>query len=245
MKTLNFSMWIKAIRVIPRLKRDEFDKLDFVSKWLIITRSAVFVMTFISASIAGIFAIKYDMFNFNIWFLTTLGLIFAHATNNLVNDFVDHLKGVDKGNYFRVQYGPHPFEDNLMDFKEILKYVVVTGLIALLIGIYLVNIRKGIAIPLIIIGSFFVLFYTFPLKYIGLGELSVLLVWGPLMVGGAYFIITGIVDKNVIIASFPYAIGVTTVLFGKHIDKFDFDKQKGIKTFPVLIGKKIRDFLFY
>ena len=65
----------------------------------------------------------------------------------------------------------------------------------------------------LVFGAFFVLFYTFPLKYIGLGEVAVLLVWGPLMVGGAYHVITGRWDWQVALASLPYALGTTTVLF--------------------------------
>jgi len=33
-------------------------------------------------------------------------------------------------------------------------------------------------------------------------------------------------------------LGVTTVIFGKHIDKLDMDKAKGIHTLPVVIGEK-------
>ena len=47
------------------------------------------------------------------------------------------------------------------------------------------------------------LFYTWPLKYIGLGEIAVLLVWGPLMIGGGYFVITGVWDWNVVLAGLP------------------------------------------
>jgi 1,4-dihydroxy-2-naphthoate octaprenyltransferase len=71
-----------------------------------------------------------------------------------------------------------------------------------------------------------------------LGELSVLIVWGPLMIGGGYYAITGAWDWNVIIASLVYALGVTTVIFGKHVDKYEVDKQKGIHTLPVIIGEK-------
>ena len=53
---MNPAMWAKALRIIPRLDKDEWDRLDFVSKWLIATRAAVLIMTFISAAIAGIFA---------------------------------------------------------------------------------------------------------------------------------------------------------------------------------------------
>jgi 1,4-dihydroxy-2-naphthoate octaprenyltransferase len=87
-------------------------------------------------------------------------------------------------------------------------------------------------------GAFFVLFYTWPLKYIGLGEIAVILVWGPLMVGGGYYVITGQWSWPVALASLVYALGPTTVIFGKHIDKHDPDKAKGIHTLPVIIGEK-------
>jgi 1,4-dihydroxy-2-naphthoate octaprenyltransferase len=41
-----------------------------------------------------------------------------------------------------------------------------------------------------------------------------------------------------VIASLPYVLGVTTVIFGKHIDKLEMDKAKGIHTLPVVIGEK-------
>jgi 1,4-dihydroxy-2-naphthoate octaprenyltransferase len=69
----------------------------------------------------------------------------------------------------------------------------------------LIYLRGGLTLILLGMGAFFVLFYTFPLKYIALGEIAVLVVWGPLMVGGGYYEITGIWDWNVVIASLPYA----------------------------------------
>jgi 1,4-dihydroxy-2-naphthoate octaprenyltransferase len=41
-----------------------------------------------------------------------------------------------------------------------------------------------------------------------------------------------------VLASLPYVLGVTTVIFGKHIDKLDMDLKKGIHTLPVVIGEK-------
>ena len=43
--------------------------------------------------------------------------------------------------------------------------------------------------------------------------------------------------------SLPYAILVTTVLIGKHIDKLDADADKGIHTLPVLLGRERSLFL--
>ena len=64
------------------------------------------------------------------------------------------------------------------------------------------------------------------------------LVWGPLMVVGTFFVATGEIPSWAWIASLPYAILVTTVLFGKHIDKIEADTKKGVRTMPVLLGEK-------
>ena len=103
----------------------------------------------------------------------------------------------------------------------------------------LILLQGGITWILLGLGAFFVIFYTWPLKYIGLGEIAVLIVWGPLMIGGGYYVITGTWEWNVLLASLPYALGVTGVIFGKHIDKFDMDKERGIHTLPVILGEKI------
>jgi 1,4-dihydroxy-2-naphthoate octaprenyltransferase len=234
---MNVSMWAKAVNVIPRVSKEEWDGLDVISRWLIATRSAVLVMTFISAAIAGLLAARAGRFDLVLWLMVTVGLLFAHATNNLINDLTDHLKGVDKDNYFRAQYGPQPLEHGLMTRGQVFLYIAVTGLIALGAGAILVAVRGEATLALLGIGAFFVLFYTWPLKYIGLGEVAVILVWGPLMVGGGYYVITGEVSLPVILASMPVALAATTVLFGKHIDKLEADAGKGIRTMPVLLGE--------
>jgi 1,4-dihydroxy-2-naphthoate octaprenyltransferase len=232
------SKWLIALTVVPRVDKEEWDRLDFVSKWLIATRSVVLIMTFLSSAIGGLLAYKMGKFQFLPWLLCALGLVLAHATNNLLNDLIDHLQGVDRDNYFRVQYGPQPLENGLMSFKTHFLYIFFTGLVAFIIGVYLVYLRFPIALYLFLAGSFFLLFYTFPLKYIGMGELAVLIVWGPLMVGGSYYISSGEWSWKVVVASLPYALGVTSVLLGKHIDKYEFDKARGIRTLPVILGER-------
>lgn len=68
--------------------------------------------------------------------------------------------------------------------------------------------------------------------------MAVFLVWGPLMIGGGYYVLAHQWNWNVVWASLPYVLGVTTVIFGKHIDKIDVDKTKNIHTLPVVIGEK-------
>ena len=235
---INLQVWADALRVIPRISREEWDRLDVIARWLISTRAAVLIMTFLSGGIAGILAWRAGQFNLLNWVLLEIGLILAHATNNLLNDYTDFVKGVDQDNYYRSQYGPQPLVHGLMSKQELLRYAIITGLLAVAAGAVLISFQGTLALILLGLGAFFVLFYTWPLKYIALGELAVLIVWGPLMIGGGYFVITGAWDWNVVIASLPYAFGVTTVIFGKHVDKFLEDKEKRIFTLPVVIGER-------
>ncbi len=237
---MNFAMWKKALQVIPAVSKNEWDSLDFVSKWLISTRAAVLVMTFISAALAGLFALRDGKFDLVPWLALTLGLMLAHATNNLFNDYTDYVKGVDKDNYFRTMYGPQPVANGLLTTTQLLTYTAATGTIAAALGVYLIAINSWDPVIWLLLGlgAFFVLFYTWPLKYIALGEVAVLLVWGPLMIGGGYYVLTHQWDWNVVWASLPYYFGVTTVIFGKHIDKIRVDKEKGIHTLPVLLGER-------
>jgi 1,4-dihydroxy-2-naphthoate octaprenyltransferase len=81
--------------------------------------------------------------------------------------------------------------------------------------------------------------YTAPplrLKKRGLGEPDVLVVWGPLMVGGTYYSAVGHLPWQVIAASLPYGLLCTAVLMGKHVDKIPWDEAEGIRTLPVILG---------
>ena len=236
---MNIRMWGKALQVIPRISKEEWDGLDVISKWLIAVRAAVLIMTFLSAAIAGILAIQAGKFNFWLWLPLVIGLVMAHATNNLINDYTDFVRGVDQDNYYRAQYGPQPLVHGLLNKRQLIQYAVITGLIAVACGAILIYARGGYTLLLMGLGAFFVLFYTFPLKYIALGEVAVLVVWGPLMIGGGYYVITGEWDWLVVLASLPYALGVTGVIFGKHIDKIEMDRERGIRTLPVLLGDRI------
>ncbi len=237
---MNFAMWRKALKVIPEVSKPEWERLDVISKWLISTRAAVLVMTFISAALAGLFAWRDGAFDFLPWLALTLGLILAHASNNIFNDYTDFVRGVDKDNYYRNIYGAQPIASGLMTRRQHLTYFVVTVLLAFALGLYLA-VYTGFSTTtwvLIGLGAFFLLFYTWPLKGMALGEIAVLIVWGPLMIGGGYYVLTQQWSWNVVLASLPYVLGVTTVIFGKHIDKLDMDEAKGIHTLPVVIGEK-------
>ena len=229
-------MWLKALKVMPRLSRKEWDGLDVLSRWLVATRAAALVMSLISAGIGGLLALRDGPISGWKWLLIAFGLVMAHGTNNLLNDLVDYRRGVDKGNYFRDQYGPQVLETGFLTARRHLLYAIVTGVLALAAGVALGLVTGWMTWVLIGVGAFFLLFYTWPLKYVALGELSLLIVWGPLMIGGAYYVLAGTWSWIAVVAGLPYALGVSATLVGKHLDKMDMDRQKHITTLPVLIG---------
>ena len=242
---MNFKLWEKALQTIPNVSKEDWNDLDPISRWLISTRAAVLVMTIISATLAGLFAIRNGSFQLLPWLALTFGLVMAHASNNLLNDLTDFIRGVDQKDYYRTLYGTQPLVDGLMTRGQSLTYFGISAVLALASGLYLIwqNNNDSFIWVLIGLGAFFLLFYTWPIKYLALGEVSVFIVWGPLMIGGGYYVIAHQWDWNVVWATLPYALGVTTVIFGKHIDKIAGDRERNIRTLPVLIGERAARYL--
>jgi 1,4-dihydroxy-2-naphthoate octaprenyltransferase len=231
-------LWLRALYTIPRVNPSEVDP---ISRWLILGRVSVVVMSAISAVIGGLLAARDDVFDLPLLILVALGLILAHTGSNLVNDFWDFRHGIDTPDSPRATYGPHPFTDERNSYKE---FIIVTGVLLLLatvIGVYLTAAAGLWVLAFALGGAFVLLFYSggpIPLKYFGLGELAVFIVWGPLMIGGSYYVMAEELPWWVVLASIPYGLGVTTVLFGKHLDKLSFDTAKGIRTMPIVLGEK-------
>ncbi|MGB9606903.1 MAG: prenyltransferase [bacterium] len=238
MRKPNPSIWLKTIAIVPQITSEEWARLDILSKWLIAIRARFLVMTVVSCAIGGLLAFKVGKFQFFPWLLCTIGYLFAHATANILNDLVDYLLGVDRGNYLRLYDEPHPLAHNLMSLKGHFLCTLLTSSLTLIIWIYLVLLRDQLALLLFLAQIFILLFYTYPLKWVGLGELAIFATWGPLMVGGCYFFTSGEWSWQVVLASIPQALGVTSVLLGDHLDKYELDKAKGIRTLPVIIGER-------
>src|SRR5512146_1383642 len=239
------AMWRKSLAQLIRMEdKQEWDRLDILSKWFIATRSAVGTITLYSGLIGGLLAWQYlhangKPFSFITWLILTLGLFIAHGTNNLINDYTDYSRGIDKDNYFRTQYGVHPLAQGFWDKRTHLIWFGVSGLLATLAGIYALFYTNfsPIVIWLFAVGALILLFYTYPLKYVGIGELSIFIIWGPLMIAGVYYVLTGIWDWAVVLASIPIGLNVVTINLGKHSDKLKEDKVKKVRTLPVLVGE--------
>ena len=158
---VNTSMWIKALRVIPQISKDEWKTLDVISRWLIATRAAVFIMTALAAAIGGLLAYRSGNFSWDLFILSLLGIVMAHASNNLLNDLVDHT-------VFPDSVTP---ADSMMtgmmndELQALLQAILVaTFLVFLVMAMQFESPRFSfmvmMCIPFALIGSFLLLFIT-------------------------------------------------------------------------------------
>jgi 1,4-dihydroxy-2-naphthoate polyprenyltransferase len=241
---LNLGMWKRALTGLVKIDpKEEWERLDLFSKWFIATRSGVTIVTLYSCAIGGLLAWRDGFFSVLPWLIVTVGLFIAHGTNNLLNDYTDFSRGVDSDNYFRTQYGVHPLFQKFWTKPQQLRWFVVSGFLAVLAGVYaLFYTHFSIEIiGLFVFGAIVLLFYTWPLKHIALGELCIFLIWGPILVSAVYLVLArGMVDSvwAVALAGVPFGLSVVSINLGKHIDKSAEDRKKRVGTLPVVIGDK-------
>lgn len=229
---------VQALTAMPHVSPGAWQATPLFVRWLISARASVLIMTFSSAALGGLLTLSDPDWDIGSWLVCTCGLLLAHAANNQLNDLTDSIRGIDEGNYFRVRYGAHVLEDGLLSRRGLITYMAITGGLAAVCGLWLIlTVSRGLLLPFAL-GSLLLLFYTWPLKQWGLGELAVIVVWGPLMVGGTGYATTGHWSWATAMIGLLFALGPTAVIFGKHIDKLTFDQAKGVATLPVRLGGK-------
>ena len=222
--------------------------LDTIGKWLVITRAAVFPMTIWSGTIGALLAAETARVTGLVTVdyvgvvLAIVGLVIAHAANNMINDYFDTSGGVDTEGYVRALYAPHPILSGWVTKATLRNAILLLTTIDALIMLLLAYWHGPLVIAFALAGLFLSVFYVAPplnLKRHGLGEVDVFLTWGPLMIGGTYLVATSTIPTWVLVFSIPYALLVTSVLFGKHIDKIVPDTALGIRTLPVILGERL------
>lgn len=222
---------------MPAIDAASWQSLGVVSRWVVMTRAAVLVMTVCAALIGILLAASIGNVSPVSALLVVVGLTAAHATNNLLNDWIDWRQGLDRGDYFRARYGTHVLDQGLVNQRVFAGYVLATASVALACGGFLAISEGASVLVLMAIGAVLVIFYTWPLKRIGAGEFAVLAVWGPLMIGGTAHVLTGTLSAFVLLISLVFGIAPTLLILGKHIDKAEQDQARQVSTLPVLVGE--------
>jgi len=241
MSVLNPKLWWGAFTGFYRPGTQDVRNLDRVSLFLYAARSVILVISAQAAIIAGLLAAGADRFGWGNFVGVLVGFVVAHMISNLSNDYFGFTRGHDTPDSPRMRYTVHPLASGLLDRRTLLTGLALLGVVGLAITAYFIRERGWMGAAFAVAGVSLMFLYDAaptPLKSIGLGEFAVLVVWGPLMVGGGFAMITGQLSANAMFASLPYGLSVMTILMGKHIDQLDFDSGKDIHTLPVLIGER-------
>jgi 1,4-dihydroxy-2-naphthoate octaprenyltransferase len=207
----------------------------------VITRAGVLPMTLTAAAIAGLLAARRPGFAGGWYALAFSGLVLAHVSNNLVNDLFDTSTGLDTEDYPRALYAPHPILSGMITRAGLVRAAVLVNVADVAILVALVLARGPVVLAFGLAGVVLNVAYTAPplrLKKRGLGELDVMLVWGPLMIAGTVYSAIGSVPWQVWPASIPYGLLCTAVLMAKHIDKLPWDEREHVRTLPVILGER-------
>lgn len=77
-----------ALSTTPHLSSDAWSASSLIARWMIASRAAVLVMTFVAVATAGALALLTGLFDSERWILCAFGLLFAHAASNQLNELI-------------------------------------------------------------------------------------------------------------------------------------------------------------
>jgi len=217
------------------------DALNLYQKWFLASRPWSFTMTAISVGVGGALAAIDGPFSWPLFVLTVIGAVCMHAAANLFNDYYDVKYGVDTVAAATAQYRPHPLVQGLIPPRQVFMAATVLLGAGALIGLYL-TLRCGWGVFWIgITGALAAVAYTAPpakYKYFALGEVSVFLMWGPLMVEGAYYVQRQALSMKAFLISIPFGVLVALVLLANNIRDIEHDRSRHIRTVANMLGQR-------
>lgn len=170
-------------------------------------------------------------------FFALLGALLIQIGTNFSNDYVDFLKGADTGE----RKGPlRVTQAGLVSPRAMRRATFLVFALAFATGLYLVW-RGGW--PVLLIGALSIVAgvcYTAgrrSLAYLGLGDLFVLLFFGPVAVGGTYYVQALGITWEVIVAGLGPGLLSTALLVINNLRDVDEDRAAGKKTLVVRFGR--------
>jgi len=216
-----------------------------MKKWLLVIRAPflflALVLAFLGASIAWYESRQPDStfeFNLGYAFLAGFGLLLAHISVNVLNEYFDYRSGVD----LRTQRTPFSggsgaLPSGLVTPGQAL-WLGVGCLVAIIpIGIYFIIVSGWQLIPLLLVAAACIVIYTPLILKMGWPEWAPGLGMGFLPVLGAYFVQTGEYNVPAIIASIPSGILVHNLLLLNEFPDVEADATGNRRTLPIVIGK--------
>jgi 1,4-dihydroxy-2-naphthoate polyprenyltransferase len=210
-----------------------------LSSWLRAIRIRFLLASVIAVSNGlGIAYWKYATIDPVYAILTYIGVIFLHASVDLLNDYWDHKRGIDAATT-RTKFsgGTGVLPENLLTPRAIYVAGIVFLILGASIGAYFVAIR-GITIAVILgFAVVAIYFYSTSIVNAGLGELFVA-IKGAMIVLGTFYVQYPAIEPAALYVGSIVGILSATVLFVNSFPDYEADKSKGRRTLVIILGKK-------
>jgi 1,4-dihydroxy-2-naphthoate octaprenyltransferase len=207
--------------------------------WFLETRPQFLLLSVVLAFLGAAIAWYDGAFHLGHALLAFVGLLLAHISVNVLNDYFDYRSGIDL-NTKRTPFsgGSGILPAAMLSPRQVLWLGLGALILAVPIGIYFVIIKGWLLLPLLVAAAACILLYTPFILRVKWPEWSPGLGMGTLPVLGAYFVQTGEYTWPAVIAAIPSGILVHNLLLLNEFPDTEADRQAGRRTLPITMGKE-------
>lgn len=214
---------------------------------------------FISASVLPMglgIALAYKVngeLDFSLAVLTLLCGTLIHLVANTLNDLYDFKAGSDNSNVIKTPFsgGSGMLTEGHLTCEEVKKLALILIVATFITGLLTLLLSPGETIVILFFGFagiFLGSAYTVPplkLSYRGMGEVAIFLAFGPLPVLASYYMMSGKLSIDALIASIPLGLMTTAILWINQFPDYKTDKRAGKKTLVVRLGLERSRYIYY
>lgn len=202
------------------------------------TRPQFLLLSIVLAFLGTCMAWYYGVFHWGYAVLAFVGLLLAHISVNVLNDYFDYRSGIDLATR-RTPFsgGSGILPAAMLKPGQVLWLGLIAFLLTIPVGVYFVLARGWPLLPLLLVGAACILLYTPLLTKFGWPEWAPGLGLGALPILGTYFVQTAAYTLPAVIASVPSGILVHNLLFLNEFPDAEADRKGGRKTLPIVLGK--------
>jgi 1,4-dihydroxy-2-naphthoate octaprenyltransferase len=183
-------------------------------------------------------AVSDGFFEFLPSIATLLAATLIQIGTNLANDYYDFVRGADNED----RIGPtRVSQAGLIDPNKVWYSMVFSLVLAFLFGVYLVEVGGWIIAAIGFVSILCAVGYTagpLALAYNGLGDIFVFFFFGPVAVGGTYWVQSGVLAGDVVLAGVGIGALTTLILVTNNMRDIETDKVAGKHTLAVRMGLK-------
>uniref|UniRef100_A0A834RDW5 UbiA prenyltransferase domain-containing protein 1 -like protein n=2 Tax=Sarcoptes scabiei TaxID=52283 RepID=A0A834RDW5_SARSC len=183
-------------------------------------------------------------FSLIILLATLLTVVAVHAAGNLVNTYCDFVCGIDS----KRQSDDRTLVDSILTPEEVVNLGVLFYFIGC-IGFLIVVIQSPARMELLALIYFGGLSSSFlytggGLKYIALGDIIIMITFGPVSVLYSYVAQTGVIRLVTLLYAIPLALNAEAILHSNNTRDIEIDRRAGCVTIAILIGFRASHILF-